>query len=340
MKRPRPVIGLLTALALTLAAPAACNRNDDEAPLRASGYVEATEVRVAPEVGGRVVELAVQEGDRVEQGALIARLSTTDTELAIRRARAERDQAVAQLRLLQAGARPEEIRQAAAQLDSAQADVRAAESELQSAIADLERFEALLKSNSGSRKQRDDAATRREVAAARVAGAKERARAAGEALARLRAGARTEELAAARARVAAIEAQIAALEKSVADATVTSPVAGVVTSKLIDQGEIVAARTPLVVVTDLDDAWANVYVDEPVVPRLRLGQTVTILTDAGQRLEGTITFISPKAEFTPRNVQTAEERSRLVYRIKVSTDNREGILKTGMPVEVELTGLS
>jgi HlyD family secretion protein len=140
--------------------------------------------------------------------------------------------------------------------------------------------------------------------------------------------------------VSAIEAEIAALEKDAADATVTAPLTGVVTSKLIDAGEIVAPRTPLVVVTDLDHAWANVYVDEPIVPRLKLGQKVTLVTDAGQRLEGAITFISPKAEFTPRNVQTAEERSRLVYRIKVSADNREGILKSGMPVEAELTGLS
>ena len=340
MKRRAHAIGGLTATVLAVSVGVtACNGDADDAPLRASGYVEATEVRVAPEVGGRVVELAVQEGDRVEVGQVIARLSTTDTELAIRRAQAERDQAVAQLRLLQAGARPEDIRQAAAQVDSAEAEVRAAESELRSAEADLERFEALLKSNSGSRKQRDDAATRREVAAARLKGARERARAAAAASAGVKAGARAEEIAAARARVSVIEAQIAALDEDLADATLTSPVAGVVTSKLIDAGEMVAPRTALVVVTDLDRAWANVYVDEPVVPRLQLGQKVAILTDAGHRLEGTITFISPKAEFTPRNVQTAEERSRLVYRIKVTTDNREGILKPGMPVEAEITGI-
>jgi len=329
--------GALAALAA--AALAACTGNGADAPLRASGYVEATEVRVAPEVGGRIVEMPVQEGDRVAAGDLIAKLDTADTELAIRRARAERDQAVAQLQLLEAGARREDIRQAEAQLDSARAEIRAAESELQSATADLERFEALLERGSGSRKQRDDAATRREVAAARVQGAQERARAASEALARLRAGARPEELAAARARVSTIEAQIAALEKSLADATLTSPVAGIVTARLLDPGEIVAPRAPIVVVTDLDRAWANVYVDEPIVPLLKLGQEAAILTDAGQRIDGRITFISPKAEFTPRNVQTADERSRLVYRIKVTADNREGILKPGMPVEAELTGI-
>jgi HlyD family secretion protein len=287
-------------------------------------------------VGGRVVELKVEEGDRVAVGDLIARLSTTDTELAIRRAAADRDQAIAQLRLLQAGARPEEIRQARAQVDTAEADVRAAEAELESATADLQRFEALLKVNAGSRKQRDDAATRRDVAAARVKAARERVRAAAEALARLQAGARAEDIAAARARVAAVEAQIAALDKNVKDAELRSPVAGIVTSKLVDAGEVIPARTPIVVATDLDHAWANVYVDEPTVPRLKLGQKVTLVTDAGQRLEGAITFISPKAEFTPRNVQTAEERSRLVYRIKVSTDNKAGVLKPGMPVEAEL----
>ena len=332
----RPLaIGVVTAVAAS-AALAGCRNGKDDGPLRASGYVEATEVRIAPEVGGRVVELRVQEGDQVQVGETVARLNTTDTELALRRAQAERDQALAQLALLRAGARPEEIRQAAAQVESAQADARAAEAERESASADLKRFEALLETNSGSRKQRDDAATRRDVAVARVSAARERTRSAAEALAKLKAGARAEEIAAAKARVSIVDAQIASLDKNLADATLNSPVAGVVTAKLIDAGETVAPRTPLVVITDLDHAWANVYVDEPVVPRLKLGQTVTLVTDANQRMEGKITFISPKAEFTPRNVQTADERSRLVYRIKVSTDNRAGVLKPGMPVEAEI----
>jgi HlyD family secretion protein len=327
------VLGVLTTIT---AFGTGCRNGNGQAPPRASGYVEATEVRVAPEVGGRVTELSVDEGRRVAVGDAIAKLSTTDTELAMRRAQAERDQALAQLRLLQAGARPEDIRQARAEMDSANAEVRAADAELASAAADLQRFEALLTSNAGSRKQRDDAATRRDVAAARAQAARDRARAAAESLARLKAGARPEEIAAGRARVAAADAAIASLQKNLGDAIVRSPVAGIVTSKLIDAGEIVAPRTALVVVTDLDHAWANVYVDEPVVPRLRLGQKITLVTDAGQRLEGAITFISPRAEFTPRNVQTAEERSRLVYRIKVTTDNREGVLKTGMPIEAEI----
>jgi HlyD family secretion protein len=322
--------------AILAIAVAACGGRAAEGPPRASGYVEATEVRVAPQVGGRLIEIGFAEGDRVARGAVMARLDTADAELALRRAEAERDQALAALRLLEAGARAEDIRQARAQADSAQADVQAAESELQAASADLQRFEALLQSHAGSRKQRDDAATRRDVAAARVTAARERTRAASEAVARLRAGARAQEIAGARARVAAAEAQIATLQKNITDAVLTSPVAGIVTAKLADAGEMLAPRSPVATIADIDHAWANVYVDEPVVPRLRLGQPVALVTDAGQRLQGSITFISPKAEFTPRNVQTADERSKLVYRIKVTVDNREGVLKPGMPVEAEL----
>jgi HlyD family secretion protein len=327
---------LLSCALVMVFGPTGCKSSESQGPPRASGYVEATEVRVSPEVGGRILEMAVAEGDRVAAGALIARLDTSDAELALTRARAERDQAAAQLKLLRAGARPEDIRQARAQAESARAEIGAAEAELKAASADLQRFEQLLHANAGSRKQRDDAATRREVAEARVAAARDGAKAADETVARLRAGSRPEEIAAARAQVAAVDAHIAVLAKGRQDATLRAPLAGVVTSKLADPGELVARGSPVVIITELDKAWANVYVDEPLVPRLRLGQKATVLTDAGQRLDGTVTFISPRAEFTPRNVQTAEERSKLVYRIKVSVDNREGILKVGMPVEVEL----
>ena len=327
-------IRMILCSSLTLAL-IACGNGGDDAP-RASGYVEATEVRVSAEVGGRVLEMAAEEGRRVAAGDLLARLDTADVEITRRRAVAERDQAMAHLRLLQSGARGEEIRQASAQAESARADVAAAEAEVRAAREDLRRFDALLAASAGSRKQRDDAATRVAVAEARLSAAAERVRAADEVVARLRSGARRDEIAGAEARVAAMDAQIAALDKALADALVEAPIGGTITAKLVDAGEIIGPRTPVAVISDLDHAWANVYVGEPLVPLLTLGQTVALVTDAGQRLSGTITYISPRAEFTPRNVQTAEERSKLVYRIKVTVDNRGGILKPGMPVEAEL----
>ncbi len=327
--------GLLIAAALAVAV-AGCHPAADVPATRASGYVEATDVRVAAEVGGRLLDVPVAEGDRVAAGAVIARIDTADAELAGRRADAERAQAQAQLALLRAGSRPEDVRQAQSQVQAAEADVKAAQADAAGAAADVERFENLLRANAGSVKQRDDAVTRRDVAAAHVRGAQDRVQAASDTLARLKAGARPQEIDAAQARVAAIDAQIATVRKSVADAVVKAPAGGIVTSKILHAGEMVAPHAPIVVITDLDHAWANVYVDERLVPQLTIGQTATLITDGGQRLTGTITYISPKAEFTPRNVQTAEERSKLVYRIKVTADNRAGVLKSGMPVEADL----
>jgi HlyD family secretion protein len=323
--------------AAALAPAAACREKPPADHVRVSGYVEATEVRVAPEVGGRLIDLKVAEGDRVAAGDAVAQLDTADITLALQRAAAERQGADAQLRLLLAGARQEDIRQAEAQRAAAAADVAGARQELTSAERDLKRFEDLLASNSGAQKPRDDAATRRDVAKDRIRAGEERVRAAAEAVARLKSGARPEEIDAARARLAGVDAQIATLQKAMNDATVVAPASGMVTQKLVDEGELIAPRTPLVVVADLDHVWANVYVDEPLVPRVTLGQAATIFTDAGgPGIEGTITFISPKAEFTPRNVQTAEERSKLVFRVKVTVDNQKGVLKQGMPVEAEI----
>jgi HlyD family secretion protein len=330
----------------TLAAPAifliataltACREKPPADRIRVSGQIEATDVQVSAQVGGRVVTLNAAEGQRVAVNSVIAVLDTADAALALARATAERDQAEAQLRLLRAGARNEDIKQAEAQVASADAEVAALAADLAAAVLDVERFERLLASNSGSRKQRDDAVARRNVARERVRAARERSQAATETVHRLRAGARREEIEGATARVAATAAQIATLEKSVADATVTTPIAGVVTEKVVDPGELIAPRAPIVVVTDLDHVWANVYVGEPDVPRLKIGQRATLFTDAGgDGIPGTITYISDKAEFTPRNVQTADDRSKLVYRVKIAADNSRGTLKVGMPVEAEI----
>lgn len=328
------MIPVLVTLAL---AASACTDPPPSDTLRVSGHVEATEVRLAPDAGGRILTLTVAEGDRLTPGQLILTLDKRDVELAITRARADRSGSDAQLRLLLAGSRPEDIAQAESQVAAARTDVAAASAELAAADQDLQRFEALLSANSGSRKQRDDAVTRRDVARERVAGTESRVKAAADTLARLRAGARREEVEGARARLAVSDAQIATLEKNLGDTTLLSPVSGIVTQKLVEVGEVIAPRAPALVIVDLDHAWADVFVPEPVVPTLKLGQPATVFTDAGGAgIVGTITYVSPKAEFTPRNVQTADERSKLVYRIRISVDNKEGVLKQGMPVEAEL----
>lgn len=317
------------------AAGSACHRTAPAATPRASGYVEGTDVHIASKVAGRIAAVKVVEGQRVAAGDVLVTLETTETDLALSKARADRGQADAQWRLLKAGSRQEDVQQADAQVAAAASDRRAAEAEAVSARADAARFEQLLAANAGSRKEYDDAVARRDRAEATLKAADDKRAAATAQADRLKAGARPEEIQAAQARVAAADAQIAALEHDKAEAVIVAPLAGVVSSRLVEPGELVGPRTPLLVMLDLDHAWANAYVEEPLVPRLHIDDTAIVVTDAGDRVTGRIAFISSEAEFTPRNVQTSDERAKLVYRVKVTVDNRNGVLKPGVPVEVQ-----
>ena len=306
----------LVPLALALAG---CANGDSRSKGPVSGHVEATEVRVAAKVGGRVLDLPVREGDTVKAGQLIARIDTTDTDLALRSAEAERDGAAAELALRERGARAEDIAEARANVALLDADLAGAQRE-------FERMQGLLDTDSGTTKARDDAETRRDTARSRLAAAR-------HSLERLEHGFRPEEIAASRARVAAANARIAQLQQQIKDATLVSPVAGVITQKATEAGELLAPGTLVAVITDLDDAWLTVFVGEPDLPRVRLGEEVEVVTDAGERRTARVTFISPTAEFTPKNVQTRDERVKLVYRLKLALPNTDGLFKPGMPAE-------
>jgi HlyD family secretion protein len=313
-----PVLALAT-----LVAPACRgDRTHGEAFITASGHVEATEVRVSTRVPGRIEALLFKEGDRVAAGQEMARLETTDTRLALDAARAERAQAQADLSLRIAGSRKEDVAEAAAQL-------KRAEAELEGASKDLERMEGLLAMGSGTTKARDDARTRRDLAAASTEAACERLR-------KLRAGSRPQEIEAARAQVAAAEAKIAQLDQDLKEAVIHSPLAGVVTEKLAEVGELLSRGTGVAVLVDLDSPWLTVYVGEPDLGRVRLGQEAQVATDDGQTRSGHVTYIASKAEFTPKNVQTRDERVKQVYKVKIGLENRDGLFKPGMPAEARL----
>jgi HlyD family secretion protein len=321
MRPPEPSARLLPCLATALLAAGAlaCGKTASPPSLLASGHVEATDVHVAAKVGGRLTSFAVEEGDRVAAGQVLARLDTTDTALSLAQARAERGQAAAELALRRAGPSKEEIAQLAAEVSGARAELAGAE-------RDLERMQALLDRGSGTTKARDDARTRRDVAAAHL-------KAAREALARAVAGTRHEEIAAAAARVAATDARAAQLEQQIRDASVVAPLSGTVSEKVAQQGELVQPGSPLCVLTDLAHAWLTVFVAEPDLGRIRLGEQVEVTTDAGQRRPGRVTYIASQAEFTPKNVQTRDERVKLVFKVKIGLDNRDELFKPGMPAE-------
>jgi HlyD family secretion protein len=313
----------LAVLAASAILAEACGRSQPVGVITASGHVEATQVRISAKTPGTLTALRVDEGDRVAAGQPLAEVDTVDVRLALDAARAERLQADAELRLKVAGSRQEDIAEARAQVAHAEADLDAAEK-------DLVRMEGLLASGSGTQKASDDARSRAAASRAALTAARERAR-------RIEAGSRPEEIDSARARVATVDARIAQLEQEVKDAAMVSPVAGIVTEKVAEQGELLSRGSAIVVVTDLADAWLTVYVAEPDLARIRLGQAAEVRTDDGQTRQGKVTFIASQAEFTPKNVQTRDERVKLVFKIKVGLPNQDGLFKPGMPAEARLT---
>ncbi|MHB8079830.1 MAG: HlyD family secretion protein, partial [Candidatus Krumholzibacteriia bacterium] len=221
--RHRGAIVAWSALPVLLAA-AGCGARRDANLIVAAGHVEATEVQVATKVGGTVVALEAQEGDRVAAGARIARLDTVDLALARRGALAERALADANLRLRLDGSRREDVAEAAA-------GVAKAESDFATADKDLARFQGLQDAGSGTERSLDDARNRRAAAAAALEVARQR-------LGRLRAGFRPEEIDAARAQAAAAAARVAQLDQQIDDAVVVSPVSGIVTARPVVRGEL------------------------------------------------------------------------------------------------------
>ncbi len=310
------------AAAVLLFASIACKRGGHDGAIVTSGHVEATDVRLSAKVPGRVARFALQEGSAVTARQELVAIETTDIDLSLARARADRGAADADLRLRVAGSRAEDVAQLEAQAQSAAADLDGAE-------RDLARMQALLEKGSGTAQSRDQANTRRDVAKGRLESAR-------QSLQRAQRGSRSEEIDAARSRLAAADAQIAQLEQQRSDTVLLSPVAGILTERLVEPGELVQAGTPLAVVTNLADAWLTVYVAEPDLGRIRLGQDVEVRTDDGQTRKGRVTFIASKAEFTPKNVQTRDERVKLVFKVKVGLDNADGLFKPGMPSEATL----
>lgn len=285
-----------------------------------SGTIECTQVQVSAQVAGRLLALPPREGMTVKKGELAARLDTTDYELKRDELRAGLAQAQAQLDLSLAGARDEDVRRARAQLAEAQAAAKSAQT-------DLARMRRLFEKQTVTQKQLDDA----QSLADRTAAA---ADAAEQALARQVRGNRQEEIRMAQAQLDQAKARLAQMEKAIADCTVTIPATGFVTLRNREEGEYVTPGAPLATLSLLDEVWLSVYIPETRLGKVKLGQSARVRIDGDPKeYPGTVTFVAGEAEFTPRNVQTPEERAKLVYRVKITLPNPQGVFKPGMPAD-------
>jgi HlyD family secretion protein len=292
--------------------------------LVSSGNVEVTEVDLGFKIPGRVEKLLTDEGKNVTGGEVIALLDRAGLLLQVEAQRAGLEAYRAKLLELRHGSRPQEKSSARAQVLSASAD-------LERAQKDHARAEALFSKGTISAQQRDSAKQAFEVAQARHAQAQE-----GESL--VREGSRLETIKAGEAQVKQAEAQLGVLREQLADTALKTPVAGVILRKNVEAGETVPTGAPVFTVGDLDHPWVKIYVKEDKLGLVKLGQQaeVTVDTYPGKTFAGTVTYISSEAEFTPKNVQTKEERVKLVFGVKVSVTNPRQELKPGMPADVKI----
>jgi len=321
---------LAATLLLALLPLAGCDvswpwgNNGKRAEIELSGTVDAHEVDLSFQVGGRILRLGTDEGRSVKMGETLAELDPRDLELALARSRAQAASAEKGLAVLKAGSRVQDIRAAEAALRQAEADLRFAH-------AQQERTAKLVADHFAPPQQLDTANDQVDVGVAKVEQARQN-------LSLLREGARKEDIERASADLDAAKAAAATAEQQLAYARLTSTVAGVVSVRMAEQGQNVTAGQPVFRVAELDRPWVRVYLDEKELARVKLGQPATVTVDGlpGKTFTGHLSFISPEAEFTPKTVETRALRVDLVYRAKIDVDDAAGQLKIGMPGDVRL----
>lgn len=290
-----------------------CAADDSSRPRSVSGTIETDEVRAASRYGGRVEKILAAEGDSLKPGQAIVELDAAEL-------RAKRDQAAAQLAESEAGPRKEEI-------DAAKHDWEARVTEADQARMDAKRADDLFAQKTISDTEHDQTVTRARTLDKNVAAAKSR-------YDLLLAGTRAERLAQARAQLAELDAQLREMK-------IAAPSDCVLEVLSVKVGDVLAPNQDAATLLLTNRLWVRVYVPEPWLGHIPLGEKVAVRVDSapGKEFSGVVEQVARAAEFTPRNVQTVGERIKQVFGIKVRLENREGKLRAGMAADVTFPGV-
>jgi HlyD family secretion protein len=310
----------LIVVAILVLSLSAC-QNDDGGLVESTGTIEATEVDVRSEVGGKVVALHFDEGDRVRRGDILAEIDHEKLDYQLLQAKERLRETEARLALAVEGFRDEEVQKA-------REFVLETEIQLQDAEREYRRLQKLHDQGVVSPEMKDKAEAAFKSAQKRVEMAKRDYEIAIE-------GSRKEEIKAAEAARGQAEAAVRLIERQIEDATVVIPVDGVVSERYVELGEVVTTGSLLATVIDLKDIWIMAYVSEKNLGNVAYGQKGIVKVDSFPHKEfaGKVVYISPEAEFTPKNIQTKEERVKLVFGVKIELENPNEELKPGMPAD-------
>lgn len=315
-----------------------CSKQNTDDNLYVSGTVEATETVISAEAGGKISEIAVEEGAMVQKGMVVARIDSTIQALQVQQAEAALKAAQASSKQTRTGNREELIAQARAGVEQVDALVKGAKESMNNALDNLNRIKSLAADGGATTQQLTEAQTRYDTAKAQFEAYQAQRRSAQEQLDLLKNGSTKETINIADANTAQAQANLAIAKAQLAKTTVVSPGKGIISTVNFNEGEMAAPGSPIVTLTDTKDLSIRVYVSEKELPKVKIGQKVEIFVDAypEEAFHGTISYISPTSEFTPKNLQTAEERVNMVFAVKVKITDGGDRLKPGLPADVKI----
>lgn len=290
-----------------------------------SGFVEAHEVRIGSRVGGRVLKVDVQEGDNVTVGQPLVELEPYDLQQRKASAEAELAQRRQRYAELLAGPRPQDI-------DAARGRVKVAEAQVTLATISRKQVKDVFDKGASSQEELDRVTAQLDSAQGSLESAQAQ-------LDLLLAGTRAEELEQAKAAVEAQEAALAALQVQIDELVIRASIDGQVEALDLRPGDLVGPNAPVLTLLDGGELWVRAYVPENNL-NLQIGDELPVTVDSypDRTFKGKVTFIAGEGEFTPRNVQTPEERSKQVFRIKVVLDEEAKVLHPGMSADVWING--
>jgi HlyD family secretion protein len=287
------------------------------------GNVEIRQVDLSFNAEGTVATMPKHEGDRVKQGEVIAALDPATYQSGYDLAAARRDAAKAQLDVLLAGTRPEDI-------DEARANLAAAQASLANAEASFERQKSLAATNATTKQLLDDARMALDSGRAKVDQMQ-------VLLTKALNGPRAEDIDAARAQLRAAEATVDLSRTQLERTKLVAPANGTIMTRVIEPGTVVLPAANVYSMALDDEIWVRAFAPEPLLPRVVPGAEVTLTTDGTHKTyRGRVGYVSPAAEFTPKTVETPELRTQLVYRLRVRVENADDGIRQGMPMTITL----
>ncbi|HQF42788.1 MAG TPA: efflux RND transporter periplasmic adaptor subunit [Ignavibacteriaceae bacterium] len=315
---------LLLSIALSGILLISCNNNERLKSIGASGTIESTNIIVSSKTAGNILIMNFSEGNKVNSGDTVLIIDHEQLELQLHQAIAGKDAAQAQLNLMLKGAREEDIIQAEQNLNQAKVNFETAE-------RDKNRMQKLYDSQSITQKQYEDAVARFELMSAQYKSAQEN-------YSKVKKIFRPEEIEQAKANLNKAIAGVELLNKNIRDCYVTSPINGFLVKTFIEPGETVTPMSSLFKVSDLDVVELVIYVSTEELAYVKLGQNAEVKIDSfkDKVYTGKVTYISPEAEFTPKNIQTKDERTKLVFAVKIKIPNDNYDLKPGMPSDATI----